>query len=332
MSGGIEALKPFFAEHLKKRGVEISSFQGTPIIRCPFHEEQTGSFTVYKDHGHCFGCGWHGDIIDLEAEMTGRCRRRDFVAIVEDLSSFYGVCHGLERGFKPKRKSRIAPKKREGLGANVESESKAKLLLGKVLDEYQDSAWRFHLMDGSPQVLDNPLEEWRWLLQILFSPEDLIWVGGRYDSRHDNFQLLKDIVRLERVNEPLKRERDCFALGRFRLGAQGRRTEYLLGCDYILIECDELIGKKAESPEERELNKLQNASIIQWLSSYEDMTLRAVYDTGGKSLHSIWDKPSERVLKLLKDYCSPLGIDGQPLYAFLKAYMKKLVNQQSFYT
>jgi DNA primase len=31
---------------------------------CPFHNERTGSFKVYADHYHCFGCNQHGDVYD----------------------------------------------------------------------------------------------------------------------------------------------------------------------------------------------------------------------------------------------------------------------------
>jgi len=44
---------------LKRAGGE---FQGL----CPFHSERSPSFTVNaeKQFAHCFGCGWHGDVID----------------------------------------------------------------------------------------------------------------------------------------------------------------------------------------------------------------------------------------------------------------------------
>lgn len=32
---------------------------------CPFHNEKTPSFTIYKDRFHCFGCGEKGDVIDF---------------------------------------------------------------------------------------------------------------------------------------------------------------------------------------------------------------------------------------------------------------------------
>lgn len=37
---------------------------------CPFHKEDTPSFCVYADNwGHCYGCGWHGNIFDYLMKM-----------------------------------------------------------------------------------------------------------------------------------------------------------------------------------------------------------------------------------------------------------------------
>jgi DNA primase len=34
------------------------------VCRCPFHEDKNPSLVLYPDgHGHCFGCGWHGDAV-----------------------------------------------------------------------------------------------------------------------------------------------------------------------------------------------------------------------------------------------------------------------------
>jgi hypothetical protein len=45
------------------RYVQLRRSAGKLVGCCPFHDEQTGSFTVYDDHAHCFGCGWHGGAI-----------------------------------------------------------------------------------------------------------------------------------------------------------------------------------------------------------------------------------------------------------------------------
>jgi DNA primase len=42
--------------------------------RCPYedHEDETPSFCVYPDgRFHCYGCGRHGDVIDLWAALKG---------------------------------------------------------------------------------------------------------------------------------------------------------------------------------------------------------------------------------------------------------------------
>lgn len=51
---------------------EAAAFYGfTPnragYIRCPFHNEKTGSLKIYPGEGgfHCFGCGAHGSVIDF---------------------------------------------------------------------------------------------------------------------------------------------------------------------------------------------------------------------------------------------------------------------------
>lgn len=38
---------------------------------CPFHNEKSPSFTVYKDRFHCFGCASDGDVIDFVARIEG---------------------------------------------------------------------------------------------------------------------------------------------------------------------------------------------------------------------------------------------------------------------
>lgn len=45
---------------LKKVGREFKAC-------CPFHDEKTPSFHVIpdKEFAHCFGCGWHGDVVDF---------------------------------------------------------------------------------------------------------------------------------------------------------------------------------------------------------------------------------------------------------------------------
>ncbi|NLA04715.1 MAG: hypothetical protein GX881_03235 [Firmicutes bacterium] len=36
---------------------------------CPFHDEKTPSFHIYKNAAKCYGCGWRGDTIAFVAEL-----------------------------------------------------------------------------------------------------------------------------------------------------------------------------------------------------------------------------------------------------------------------
>lgn len=38
---------------------------------CPFHKDRTPSFSVRNGRGHCFGCGWHGDVLDFVQQSKG---------------------------------------------------------------------------------------------------------------------------------------------------------------------------------------------------------------------------------------------------------------------
>lgn len=41
------------------------------FMRCPFHADRVPSLKLYDDHFHCFGCGAHGDVVDLTAGLLG---------------------------------------------------------------------------------------------------------------------------------------------------------------------------------------------------------------------------------------------------------------------
>ena len=50
----------------KRYGLEVNSGD---MARCPFHDDRTPSMKLYEDHFFCFGCGKHGDVINLVAEL-----------------------------------------------------------------------------------------------------------------------------------------------------------------------------------------------------------------------------------------------------------------------
>lgn len=56
---------------------------------CPFHSEKSASFTVNdeKGFGHCFGCGWHGDVFKWLTDHDGLA----FIDAVKALAEMAGM-------------------------------------------------------------------------------------------------------------------------------------------------------------------------------------------------------------------------------------------------
>lgn len=57
------------------------------VARCPFHNEKSGSFRVYTDHYHCYGCNAHGDIF----EFIKQYERMNYAEAVERLATEAGI-------------------------------------------------------------------------------------------------------------------------------------------------------------------------------------------------------------------------------------------------
>lgn len=72
----IKARHPL-VEYCRECGVELhrNGTTGLLVGLCPLHDEDSPSFTVWPDnHYHCFGCGAHGDVTDLEQARRGGTR------------------------------------------------------------------------------------------------------------------------------------------------------------------------------------------------------------------------------------------------------------------
>jgi hypothetical protein len=95
----IKARLPFL-DLLAHEGIAMRRSGPHFVGLCPFHDERSGSFTVHgpaHDHGHCYGCGWNGDIFRLWQDRHG-C---GFVDALPALASLASLAPGV---FESKRK------------------------------------------------------------------------------------------------------------------------------------------------------------------------------------------------------------------------------------
>ena len=66
-----EEAKNFPIAELASRFIEVKQIGNKYLGCCPLHNEKTPSFYLYTETNtyHCFGCGAHGDVINLTQEL-----------------------------------------------------------------------------------------------------------------------------------------------------------------------------------------------------------------------------------------------------------------------
>jgi hypothetical protein len=147
------------------------------------------------------------------------------------------------------------------------------------------------------RLLGDPAFDWRLLLQ-LFRPGDILWIGNKYDScADDKSEAKKESCRrhFRRVSDWLKERRapeqfTCPSV--FKPGSHSRCNEAVLQRRYLVIESDVL-------------SKDQMSAVISWCRQF--MRLRAIVDTGGKSLHGWFDAPTQEIEAELRTILPNLG-------------------------
>ena len=100
---------PWMEVLCQRYNIELSG--GRPQrARCPFHAENTASFTVHaaEGYGHCFGCGWHGDEFAFFAELEGLDVKTQFGEVLQRMAGLCGM-GPIPDDWKPKEKTRPAP-------------------------------------------------------------------------------------------------------------------------------------------------------------------------------------------------------------------------------
>lgn len=106
--------------------IELRKHGGDFWARCPFHDEQTASFTVSpkKQFYHCFGCGAHGDALSWMTEYHGL----PFRQALEELAGRAGI------GISAADSSEVIERKSKRMRVEMESALADELhvLLGAV--------------------------------------------------------------------------------------------------------------------------------------------------------------------------------------------------------
>jgi hypothetical protein len=321
MIADLDTIKAALPDYLQRyhcdRITRISA--GKIEMHCPFHEDKHPSFTADNRKGtwlfKCFSCGAAGTLLDLHAQTSGE--RANSRASIEAAAASVGVV--LPDRPKPtlqqrrqwlNLKHKTAEKERRIKFKLVNQENitaKIQSVLESKLAPYLSEHWKVELWERSPiTITHNECAPHDFLLSM-FKPDDILWLGLPKDSGRaehaDNFRTCSEWLKLDVLPQRI-------AAGTFKPGSNSRSMDSVNSTPFIVIESDDLIGHKPSTPEERERNKSLSSALIGYAQDKLGLTLRAVIDTGNKSLHAWFDRPPQAALDAIKRMAAGLHIDS----------------------
>lgn len=178
----------------------------------------------------------------------------------------------------------------------------------QILAPYRLSEWQNQLRIDSPMEFpSDPGEQARFMARCLFEPDDILWLGRQYDSgkpQHARqFRRRDEWVSLRTLPPRI-------AAGTFQKGSISRNCKNLVRTPFIVIESDDLIGEKPRTEIQRAANKRESAALFSFLADRFKLNLRAVIDTGNRSLHGWFDRPSPAAVKALLNLADGFAIDS----------------------
>jgi hypothetical protein len=161
----------------------------------------------------------------------------------------------------------------------------------------RDFAWPYGAIVADPlgRFVEPQHEHWRYLL-CLFDDNDIVWIGRDiYDSGKPS-HLYRFRKAVDWPGMPACPGR-LICPNTFLPGSFNRADSKVLKTKFLVVESDEL-------------NRNEVGAIFRWLeNAYPEMTLRAIVDTAGKSLHGWFDYPSPTVLEEVRDFLPRLKCD-----------------------
>lgn len=221
------------------------------VCRCPLGH----SARVYIDRGtpilHCFKESCHEAVVTLNGEMADQCG---------------------ELGGGPLQDKKGRDTRREHLN-RLRSRGKARLLPRLLKAPVPLESWP----EQSPvPIPDNIEEHWPLFLCALYPPDDgLIWTGGFYDTGRPEFGVnFQTRTRWLELPGPFGEQIGTVLFDEVAKERGQRKRVYSGSRLYWIVESDRLdCGAQG--------------AVIQHTRRY--LKLRAVVDTGGKSLHSYFE-------------------------------------------
>jgi len=286
------------------------------LIQCPgsgHHTTHTGSKDTMLLLGgasptiKCFHSRCAGVVSEANARLRSAIAKGEAGGKVEPLTVGEIVARQRQHDHaeaKREREERLVRETRETLPVILRD------FQWSEVDCWEESRIR---IEGSPE--DDAALFLRWM----YRPDDVVWIGERYDTgkpeHSKHFRTLEQWLQADDVNGPLI----CPAT--FLAGVHGRTQANIAARPYLVLEGDAADAVCAEkqarkeplTDDDKERNRAACLAVLNWCRLKARLTLRAVVDSGSKSLHGWFDLPDEGTLEEMKLALPALGFDAATL-------------------
>lgn len=302
-------LERYLAERIQRK--TPSSY----LLHCPFHQDKTPSFHAHNKQGtwlfHCFSCSAAGSVLDLHAQLHSLSLADSITSTAEALgiqidqhtpsdSEKQQWTERRKRSQDTAKQQRLAEANRARITAHLQSQRE------QLLAAFMEPSWKVALLDSSPLIFDVPEALPHDFLKSLFAPTDVLWLGDPNDSGqpHHARHFKPCCEWTKQATLPPR-----LAAGTFKAGSISRSLDSVHRAPYIILESDDLIGRKPETAEEKEHNKALSYALIRYAQERLGLHLAAVIDTGNKSLHAWFKRPPDPALAALLQLAEGLSLD-----------------------
>ena len=162
---------------------------------CPFHDDRTPSMKLNEDYFYCFGCGAHGDVVALTAQLFDLPPAE----AAKKLAADFGIT-----GQKPSILARLQRDK-----SQAEAERRCFRVLGDYLQILQD--WKTNCAPQSPEdAIDPRYAEACHMLERIGNMLDILACGTLQERGEVVADLQKDdrLARMEARNRQIREDED----------------------------------------------------------------------------------------------------------------------------
>ena len=179
---------------------EAAEYYGLKVSRngmacCPFHADRTPSMKLNEDYFYCFGCGAHGDVVALTAQLFDLPPAE----AAKKLAADFGI---VEQ--KPSVLTKLKRSK-----SQAELESRSFRVLGDYLQILQD--WKAHCAPQSPEdAIDPRYAEACHMLERIENMLDILTYGTPQERAEVVADLQKDnrLALMEARNRQIRGDED----------------------------------------------------------------------------------------------------------------------------